>query len=83
LSATWEEDKNGEYIQINPDSSVYFVAHGKAMEQIAPKGTGKDMFRRIGSWMKAKGYYPNIWQVNDHGNVELFDKSGRPLGGLV
>ena len=83
LQSTWEDDKQGEYIQINPDDSVVYVAHGSAMEQIAPKGSGRDMFRLIGSWMKAKQYFPNIWQVNDHGNVELYSKSGKPLGGLV
>jgi hypothetical protein len=83
LQSTWEDDKQGEYIQINPDDSVVYVAHGRAMEQIAPKGSGRDMFRLIGSWMKANQYFPNIWQVNDHGNVELYSKSGKPLGGLV
>jgi hypothetical protein len=36
LAAMWEEDKNGEYVQINDDGSAWYVAHGKAMEQIAP-----------------------------------------------
>lgn len=81
LEDTWNEDKNGEYIQINDDGSVVYVAHGSVMETI-PVDLD-DQFAGIRAWMEAKQFYPNIWQTNDHGNVTLFDSQGNDLGGLV
>jgi hypothetical protein len=84
LAATWADDKNGEYIQINPDDSVWYVAHGKAMEEIADKGTRDFIkFGLIRGWIKENGVSYNIWRVNDHGNVELYSSNGKALGGLV
>lgn len=102
LQEIWEDDQAGEYIQINPDDSVVYVAHGTAKEQIAPPlskqtvrravGIGKfkeepadanQGFKLIRLWMKKHNYYPNIWQVNDHGNIELYNSNGKALGGLV
>jgi len=85
LQSMWEEDKRGEYIQINPDDSVVYVAHGKAMEKIVayPSTRGKYKFNIIGRWMRKNQFSPNIWQVNDHGNVELYSPSGRAMGGLT
>lgn len=78
----WENDKNGEYIQIDPDSnSAAYVAHGRVMEKI-PTQYG-NIWSGISEWMNTKGYYPNIWSVNDHGNVTLWNRSGKSLGGLV
>lgn len=81
LAEIWQDDKSGEYIQINPDETVFFIAHGRAMEKIEPKYG--DIFAGIRAWQDAKQYFPNIWQVNDHGNVELFSNNGKALGGLV
>jgi hypothetical protein len=102
LAELWREDQAGEYIQINDDESAYYIAHGRAIEQIAPPqgqqtmrratGIGKfsdeptdesQTFRLIRAWMQKNNYSPNIWKVNDHGNVELHDPNGKPLGGLV
>lgn len=41
------------------------------------------LFAAIRAWMKKAGYYPNIWEVNERGNVELYDSQGTALGGLV
>jgi len=83
LQSMWEEDEHGEYIQINDKYGTWYVAHGQAMEQIAPKDTGDYKFRLINIWMQDHNYYPNIWYVNERGNVELVSRSGKFLGGLV
>lgn len=83
LQQMWEEDQQGEYIQINPDNSVYFIANGRAKEQITSGNTEQQPFHMISMWMKKNNFFPNVWQVNDHGNIELMDKSGNTLGGLV
>lgn len=82
LQSAWREDQSGEYVQINPDDSVWYIAHGRAREQIAPKGE-RNPFPKIGIWMQRGGVILNIWKVNDHGNVELMSRSGKELGGLA
>jgi hypothetical protein len=82
VAAAWQDDKNGEYIAVEPDSNrAYYVAHGSRMEEIPAKFG--NIWGGIKAWMDAKGFYPNIWSANDHGNVSLHSKSGRYLGGLV
>lgn len=82
LQSAWREDQSGEYVQINPDDSVWYIAHGRAREQIAPKGE-RNPFPKIGIWMQRGGVILNIWKVNDHGNIELMSRSGKELGGLA
>jgi len=77
----WNEDKDGEYVQINDDGSVVYVAHGSAMETIPVEP--ENPYPGINAWMEAKGFFPNIWSVNDHGNVTLHDGQGNDLGGVV
>ena len=83
IASMWEEDEHGEYIQINDKYGTWYVAHGQAMEQIAPPDTGDYKFRLINIWCKQKNFFPNIWYVNERGNVELVSRSGKFLGGLV
>jgi hypothetical protein len=83
IASMWEDDKDGEYIQINDKYGTWYVAHGRAMEQIAPPDTGDYKFRLINIWCKNKNFYPNIWYVNERGNVELVSRNGKFLGGLV
>lgn len=58
-----------------------------SVTQDVPAEHGKDshnqMFQQIRAWMKKKGFFPNIWHVNERGNLELYSSSGKPLGGLV
>jgi len=82
IAAAWEDDKDGEYITVLPDENrAYYVAHGKVMEEI-PVRYG-NIWSGINVWMNAKGFYPNIWSTNDHGNLTLHNKRGDSLGGLV
>jgi len=41
-------------------------------------------FRMIRQWCQQKNFWPNIWHVNERGNIELVDpRTGDFLGGLV
>lgn len=85
---TWNDDKHGEYVQINDDGSVVEVAHGCAMKAILTADVANSMpdfqkWAAIRAWMEESQYWPNIWSVNDHGNVTLHDKDGNVLGGIV
>lgn len=80
----WEDDKDGDYIQINDDGLVVHVHCGSCMERICGKNTEWDAaIKAIREWYSKNQYWPNIWQVNDHGNVELYDCDGNAMGGLV
>lgn len=81
LQEIWKDDADGEYVQINDDGQAHYIAHGCCMEEIQP--AYGNLFAGIRQWMKAKGYYPNIWSVNERGNVEMMDWHGNGLGGLV
>ena len=82
LAEIWQDDKDSEYVQINDDGSAVYVVHGSTMEDIAD-AEDEDVFGTISAWMNRKKFWPNIWSVNDHGNVTLHDKNGNDLGGLV
>lgn len=80
--AAWEDDKNGEYITILPDENrAYYVAHGSSLEEIRP--VYGNIWSGVRAWMDSKGFYPNIWSANDHGNLSLWSRGGKMLGGLV
>jgi hypothetical protein len=82
LAETWRDDQSGEYIQLQEyEKRAVYIAHGRFMERIEPKYG--DIWAGIRAWCKAKQFWPNIWSVNDHGNVELYSHNGTPLGGLV
>jgi hypothetical protein len=83
IATMWQEDEQGEYIQINDKYGTWYVAHGRAIEQIAAPNVGDWKFRLINQWFNQKGIFLNIWYVNERGNVELVSKSGKFLGGLV
>lgn len=82
VAAAWQDDQHGEYISVDPDGNrAYYIAHGTRMEEI-PSQYG-NIWAGIRAWMNSKGYFPNIWSANDHGNLTLWSRSGKPLGGLV
>lgn len=88
LAEAWRDDEHGEFIQINPDGSVVETASGRAHKVILTKQQANDLthaevFAAIRDHMQEEGFFPNIWSVNDHGNVTLYDGDGNDLGGLV
>ncbi len=113
LQTMWDDDKDGEYIQLDDSGRAVYVAHGMAMEEIVPPTNKREidrfvggppdrvsvtqrapveygdeserqMLRMIEEWCKKHNFWPNIWFVNQRGNIELVDrKTGKYLGGLV
>lgn len=81
LISAWREDASGEYVQINPDDSVWYMSHGRPREQLSPKGT-HNPFPRIAKWMSDGGVILNIWKVKTPGQAELVSRKGQPLGTL-
>lgn len=49
----------------------------------AGAGAERQKFQMIDAWCKQHGFWPNIWYVNERGNIELISKTGKFLGGLV
>ena len=79
---TWEDDKDGEYILVSSDDrTANYIAHGVQSGVIEPKFGS--IWTGIRQWMKSHNFYPNIWSINDHGNLSLWNKNGRYLGGIV
>jgi predicted RNA-binding Zn-ribbon protein involved in translation (DUF1610 family) len=54
--------------------------------QKAPQGVFRDVthaLRAVNAEMEREGFFPNIYHVNDHGNVSLWDKNGKELKAWV
>jgi hypothetical protein len=83
LQEVWSDDQNGEYIQINSNDEVWYVSGGVGKEMIPTGNSDDEPWTSIRVWMDEEGWYPNIWMVNDHGNVSLYSSDGEYLGGLV
>ncbi len=67
-----------EDILIGEDGNARYGRH-----LIADAVDGSPDWRAIKAWCAHTGYFPNVWTVNDHGNVELHDVDGNSYGGLV
>lgn len=81
LQETWESNK--EDIIVNENGNAYYA--GKKI--CGPnKDYGTD-FKAIKAWMDDNNYWPNIWTVNDHGNISLYSVNNNGVetyhGGLV
>jgi len=82
LAEMWREDEEGEYVAVNDNGEAFHIAHGSRMEQIQPMYG--NLFAGIRAWMAKRQYWPNVWQINERGNLELLNSStGKSLGGLV
>lgn len=44
---------------------------------------GNPDFAQIKAWCDSQHYWPNVWETNERGNVELYSLDGEALGGLV
>jgi hypothetical protein len=71
-----EEMNEGIFIQ---DNAPRFEAlyHGKI---IVYTFTYPALLKEISLWMKKSNYYPNLFYVNDHGNVDLLSLRRRGKG---
>jgi hypothetical protein len=75
-----EEMASGAVIRENRRGGYDVSFDGKHM------GSHPDMadaLRAINQRMHQHGYYPNIYFVNDHGNVDLLDSKGKILDSRV
>lgn len=43
----------------------------------------REALRIAAAWAKRNNYYPNLFYVNDHGNVDLINSRGRVLESWV
>jgi len=78
----WQNSE--EDIKIQDDGNAYYT--GKLIVK-ALEGENPD-FVGIAKWMETKKYWPNVWMINDHGNVNLLSlgDGGRDvtiIGGIV
>lgn len=71
--------ESGECAKIQHDGSVFFCG-----KMICHPGTPEeDHMAVIKARMEAEGFFPNIYSVNDHGNVSLLDSDGKEIQGWV
>jgi len=81
LQEAWEASE--EDIKVRQDGNAYYA--GKL---IVPASYGQNPnWVGIAQWMQENSYWPNVWEINDHGNVELVsvNEQGQTTyhGGLV
>ena len=82
LVEIWREDSAGEYVQVSEsENAVAYVAHGRAMEYL--RAEPGHPWPAIQAWMGQHKFWPNVWSVNERGNVTLRGEQGEDLGGLV
>jgi len=55
-------------------------AEGKHLDDFSDFG---DALEAANDWMDEHNYWPNLYHVNDHGNVDLIDKDGNILNARV
>lgn len=67
-----------EDIMVGDDGSAYYGGR-----RIVDSLDGSPDWLLIAAWAGREHYWPNVWTVNDHGNVELHDVKGNCYGGLV
>jgi len=78
IAELWNNGDN-EDIHINEHGDTYY---GKKLI-VSHDADGNADWKAIRKWCKDSNYFPNVWQVNDHGNLSLFTWRGRYLGGIV
>lgn len=42
-----------------------------------------DALKAVNDWMEKKKFYPNIYFINDHGNIDLIDREGNIIDSRV
>lgn len=73
--------ETGECVTINEKGEIYFC--GKWIAQINSELSRDQAFELIRSHMDAQGYFPDIYEVNDHGNVTLLSLEDKELRSWV
>lgn len=72
-----------EGVAIQDQRGGGYTAHSSGRE-IASKKTWKAILIAVNKWMKAGGYYPNVFYVNERGNTDLLSiPSGKTIRSWV
>ena len=71
----------GECVTISEKDDVFFC--GKFLGRIGKDFSERFVLFRIKQEMRKNNFFPNIYRVNDHGNVSLLDSGGREVKGWV
>lgn len=69
--------QSGECVTITSKDEVYFC--GKAMGRIGRDFSERYVWRVIRQAMDEADYWPNIYRINDHGNVSLLNGRGKEV----
>lgn len=76
-----DEEMAGGYVISDSRQGGYEVAHEH--KHVGHYEDMDDALEAIEAAMKSGNYYPNIYYVNDHGNVDLLDASGNVIESRV
>ena len=71
----------GDCVAINEKDEVFFC--GRYLGRIGKDFTERFVFFRIRQEMDKHRHWPNIYRVNDHGNVSLLDGRGNEVRAWV
>lgn len=73
--------QSGECTTINEREQVFFC--GYFLGQIGKNFTERFVFFRIRQEMERANFFPNIYRINDHGNVSLLNGRGEEVRAWV
>jgi len=76
-----DEEMAEGYVISDARRGGYDVAHEH--KHVGHYSDMDDAVKAIGAEMKRKNFYPDIYYVNDHGNVSLLDKDGNEIDSRV
>jgi hypothetical protein len=76
-----EDEMRSGYVISDGRRGGYVVNHEH--RQVGVYWTKKQALKEIKEHMAKAGFYPNIYYVNDHGNVDLLSSTGRILASRV
>jgi hypothetical protein len=77
--------ESGDCVTINADNEVYFGRRlfGRIGDDEDDDFTWEEAWNAIGQEMERQGYFPNVYSVNDHGNVTQHGAGGEVLNAWV
>lgn len=77
-----EEEMREGYVILDAMRGSGYVVHHAGKPLFSAK-TKKSAIGQINRKMQDSGFYPNVYYVNDHGNIDLLDSRGRVIASRV